>query len=586
MNSSMSPTLFLLCAILYINAAPALARFVNYPLPTTTDVTNQALTAPTPVITKRREFRFEARSAEDVPTYTVTYAPDSVCGYLSGSVQIPITCENKNTCLWELDYFKYIACELKGETTGIARTKCLAKDEALDPNLCEDDCVSNTYNLLCTNDTAPYCRTYAYPRGVRDYRCAPTPATRVSSVDFTFEGQKYPKFVILTLADVDTQIQITTTSSTKGETESAPATSTAAEASGDKGGLAKEDIGAIVAVLGVFVIVGIGVGIWYYRKRTQKKNKGPATLMEAIPPGDKVNRRKDRRLRPLMVAKEDLLFCFERRNEDLERGNMREFAAALKHSNNKTKHEREAAVDPFSKNKTTPSRLAACVILKEAGVPFLIWHKDVVRNDRGAIPILESLFLVLPDTQAAEKILLGAGYTPGGQHADLRRRNAWVQNMNDYYIPPKPKITLNPSEQKNWGNMHLLEYSAVALLSAERECVQLPDQPLDFGAWYPKLSEYVTALITKYVGLTEPSQEDPRSFVNLCLENAYGHKQVENPEFETTLPAKYRLAHRFLIEEYKFGNTSRQCLFKLKTRQTIVEKFHEAEASEAAEVNQ
>ncbi|KAF9766269.1 hypothetical protein IL306_001344 [Fusarium sp. DS 682] len=143
--------------------------------------------------------------------------------------------------------------------------------------------------MIATNETAPYCRTYAYPRGVRDYRCAPTPATRVSSVDFTFEGQKYPKFVISTLADVDTKIQITTASSTTVETESAAASSTAAEPSKDKGGLSKEKIGAIVVILGVFVIVGIGVGIWYYRKRTQEKDKGPATLMEAIPPRDKVN---------------------------------------------------------------------------------------------------------------------------------------------------------------------------------------------------------------------------------------------------------------------------------------------------------
>jgi len=141
MNSSMSPT-WLICATLYITVA---ARFIAYPLPTDAiagyDKTYSSPTQAPEVVNLRIR-------ADDIPTYTITYASDSVCGYLSGSVQIPITCENKNRCLWELESFKYLACELDGETTGIAHTKCLARDEALDPNLCEDDCVSNTYNLL------------------------------------------------------------------------------------------------------------------------------------------------------------------------------------------------------------------------------------------------------------------------------------------------------------------------------------------------------------------------------------------------------------------------------------------------------
>ncbi|KAJ3536626.1 hypothetical protein NM208_g6642 [Fusarium decemcellulare] len=112
----------------------------------------------------------------------------------------------------------WIACEVEGQTTGIAHTKCLQREEALDPNLCGDVCVSNTYNLLCTNDTAPYCRTYAFPQGVRDYRCAPTPATRVSSADFTYDGQKHPNTTVSTFGYPDG------TTSVLDETESLSAT--------------------------------------------------------------------------------------------------------------------------------------------------------------------------------------------------------------------------------------------------------------------------------------------------------------------------------------------------------------------------
>ncbi|KAF4975867.1 hypothetical protein FZEAL_7400 [Fusarium zealandicum] len=161
------------------------------------------------------------RQDEETPTYTVTYAPESTCGYLSGLVEIPITCENQGTCLWEQEYFRYIACEIQGKTTGLARTKCLQRDEALNPDLCDDVCVSNTYNLLCTNETQQYCRTYAYPKGVRDYRCAPEPATRVSSVDFTYEGQKNPNFTISTFLEGDRSIEASAASTTATDSDTA-----------------------------------------------------------------------------------------------------------------------------------------------------------------------------------------------------------------------------------------------------------------------------------------------------------------------------------------------------------------------------
>ncbi|CEI41837.1 unnamed protein product [Fusarium venenatum] len=258
----MSPTWRFLYVTIIIYTTSALARFIDYPLPTNIQGVHESIPAPT-----TRGFHLEARSDDGAPEYTITYASDSVCGYLSGSVQIPITCENKNRCLWELESFKFIACELDGETTGIARTKCLARDEALDPNLCDDVCVSNTYNLQCTNDTAPYCRTYAYPRGVHDYRCASTPATRVSSVDFTYDGQKFPDLDVSTV------------------TGSASTTTTKAEPDANEKGLSAGAIGGIV-VGAIFGIIFAGAGIWYYRthpRRTQA-NTG---LSESHPPGGK-----------------------------------------------------------------------------------------------------------------------------------------------------------------------------------------------------------------------------------------------------------------------------------------------------------
>ncbi|GKU21348.1 unnamed protein product [Fusarium langsethiae] len=282
MNSSISPTWRLFCATVLVYATPALARFIDYPLPTTIQPFEESI----PTMTTRA-FHLEPRADDTAPRYTITYASDSVCGYLSGSVQIPITCENKNRCLWELESFKFIACELDGETTGIAQTKCLARDEALDPNLCDDVCVSNTYNLQCTNDTAPYCRTYAYPRGVRDYRCASTPGTRVSSVDFTYEGQKFPDPIVSTVTGVD-RPRTSASSSTTTEAESASITTakTETESNPDKKGLSNGSIGGIAAGV-IFGFVFLGVGIWYYRRTHPKGTQANAGLSESLPPENK-----------------------------------------------------------------------------------------------------------------------------------------------------------------------------------------------------------------------------------------------------------------------------------------------------------
>lgn len=144
--------------------------------------------------------------------------------------------------------------------------------------------------LFSTNDTLPYCRTYAFPRGVRDYRCASLPPTRVSSVDFTYEGQKYPNFTISTFVDVDKSLSIPTSTSisTTTDAEPAAASTTSTEPSPDKKGLSSGAIAGIV----VGVVLGLaflGAGIYYYRKKYRERTQGNATLSESLPLGSKRN---------------------------------------------------------------------------------------------------------------------------------------------------------------------------------------------------------------------------------------------------------------------------------------------------------
>jgi len=93
---------------------------------------------------RRRELHARQETSS-IPTYlTVTLAPGSTCGYLSAEIGVPITCTNKDVCAW--------AQVAKGE--GVIRCgteikiNCYESSKAVDPELCNDVCQSDTMNLL------------------------------------------------------------------------------------------------------------------------------------------------------------------------------------------------------------------------------------------------------------------------------------------------------------------------------------------------------------------------------------------------------------------------------------------------------
>ncbi|KAI1328709.1 hypothetical protein F5Y16DRAFT_419576 [Xylariaceae sp. FL0255] len=258
-----------------------------------------------------------------------------------------------------------------------------------------------------------------------------------------------------------------------------------------------------------------------------------------------------------------------------------QFANGIINSKNETKLQRETKPDPFS-NSSTPSRLAACDILKKAGIPFAIWDKDAVRDERGALSPLFALFLVVPDPQVAGQQLRQAGYVSGGGNADLKRTHGWAHNMDDFYIPPRPKVKLEDNRKMDWETMSLLEYPAVALLSSEQEFYPLLDQPLEINAWYAPLSDFLAASMTKYLNANEVL-ESRRMLAIQRIRDVYGHQEAQKPEFECLLPKKYRALHRELAGEYRSVMGRKRPLFELKFQQQFVEQVRKAEADEANE---
>jgi hypothetical protein len=76
-------------------------------------------------------------------TYTLTIAPDETCGFLSGSVGVPITCASRRICTWESEFIDAVICGTEFEVY----LRCLERDVAINTVSCNDVCQSNIYNL-------------------------------------------------------------------------------------------------------------------------------------------------------------------------------------------------------------------------------------------------------------------------------------------------------------------------------------------------------------------------------------------------------------------------------------------------------
>ncbi|KAK3360474.1 hypothetical protein B0T25DRAFT_535712 [Lasiosphaeria hispida] len=248
---------------------------------------------PAPVIVRDARKR-QATTSSDSTTFTVTKAPDSTCGFLSGSPGVAITCENHSTCIWEAQYIGAIFCGFDDNDSSYLR--CFEREVALNPASCNDICQSNSFNLLCTDTASPYCRTYAYPSGVSDYRCAATPVSGPQSVLHTYSDQTDRTFITSALVDQTTfesssrtsTVPTSTSTSQTGTRDNIGGTSTVVippTNSPSEGGSSSPPIGAIVGgVVGGLAVIGLVLLGALFLIRRSKTNQGPNTTSNTIPP--------------------------------------------------------------------------------------------------------------------------------------------------------------------------------------------------------------------------------------------------------------------------------------------------------------
>jgi hypothetical protein len=211
----------------------------------------------------------ERREVSEYVKYWVwTMAPDETCGYLSGSSQNPVTCENNLPCMWGDSGF--ICGDINDEARWDIRNACYDQEAATNPKSCDDTCVSNKFRLHCTNESAPYCATYLFsPISNSYFVCTSTSLTRILTASLTFVKQLNRQFDTTTLTSTftttisgdtsDTQLPppITTTSSPSITPTSSLSSSTAPSTSPSPSS-GQNNLGPIIGgAVGGFVAISL-----------------------------------------------------------------------------------------------------------------------------------------------------------------------------------------------------------------------------------------------------------------------------------------------------------------------------------------
>ncbi|KAH7113650.1 hypothetical protein B0J13DRAFT_574132 [Dactylonectria estremocensis] len=211
-------------------------------------------------------------------TFTLTIAPNPTCGFLSGSPGNAITCENGQRCFWEQDYLSAIFCGT--DSNAEVHLACVERETATNPEFCDNVCQSNRAILRCTNTSSPYCRTYAYPDGVHDFRCASTIVPSPESVWFTHSEQNDRNFSTILYSD---GLSITLRDSVTLSTTSSTATTSPLKSKDD----GSPNIGPIVGgAIGGFAVLSLLVlGIIWLLRRTKTLALPPLVDPRLVKPG-------------------------------------------------------------------------------------------------------------------------------------------------------------------------------------------------------------------------------------------------------------------------------------------------------------
>jgi len=181
-----------------------------------------------------------------------------------------------------------------------------------------------------------------------------------------------------------------------------------------------------------------------------------------------------------------------------------------------------------------PPRYAACHILYDTGIPACIWLEDAL-SQLGVPTLVFSLFLLVPDADAAAQALLRAGYQRGELGLALRN----ITQFKTVLTPPQ-----NGTQPQTAGAASpSFDMTPVILLPAKEWFHNLPESPRDMTDWFPTLPQLLTALIAKWLSLEE-AELHLRLRIAVFVGYIYEYiDAVRAPDFVQQLPPKYSTFH-------------------------------------------
>ncbi|TAQ85300.1 hypothetical protein B7494_g6368 [Chlorociboria aeruginascens] len=278
---------------------------------------------PKPTPAPRNQIFGMMKRDDEYPTAII--APNSICGYFSGSADLGYDCPASNTCVFYPATAGYgnVACCNDNDPTCNIRVTCI--DSSTFSSACGSSCQSDDMTRKCTNSAAPFCGSIRFlHQSVQDFFCDSTKVTTWQTGYTAFGGQtddrEFSTYISPDASSSTTQSSksstgstaksSSSTSSTSETSKSAPTNTDASTAasltsSSTNAGAAADptdgtgavngttptgsqksssNTGAIAGgvIGGILGITLVASAIWYLLRNRKMKTAAPGALAEAI----------------------------------------------------------------------------------------------------------------------------------------------------------------------------------------------------------------------------------------------------------------------------------------------------------------
>ncbi|KAH7019567.1 hypothetical protein EDB80DRAFT_870203 [Ilyonectria destructans] len=214
--------------------------------------------APADLELRRRQLGSDITSG----TISITIAPDETCGFDQfGDTDSAWICQSSRHCSWESGRLNLVFCGLQNLIT-----TCQDSTFAVDTDLCDSACQSNTLIGACTTSAYPSCVEVGLGDGVSTWMCMNKSTTSSISTTRRLEDREFTTLILVDGTPISTFISSsTTTSSTTTSSTSTLPTHI------PNGG---PNVGAIVGgVVGGLAVIGLTVLAILLILRRQKRNQ-------------------------------------------------------------------------------------------------------------------------------------------------------------------------------------------------------------------------------------------------------------------------------------------------------------------------